>query len=115
MTVRFFGGWDFNQSDADFHRIATAGYAKGVPMGRTLPRRSGETAPTFLLGALKDPESGRLDRIQIIKGWLDSAGVTHEKIYDVAWGNAHRRKIDANGRLTPVRAYTSPIWFVPSR
>lgn len=102
MTVRFFGGWNFNEADAGFHRIAKAGYSRGVPMGGTLPHRSAATAPNFLLGALKDPESGNLDRIQIIKGWLDSGGVTHEKIYDIAWGDAHRRRIETNGKLTPV-------------
>ena len=102
MTVRFFGGWDLNEADASFHRIAEAGYAKGVPMGGTLPERLVAKAPTFLLGALKDPESGNLDRIQIIKGWLDSDGVTREKVYDVSWGDAHRRRIEPNGKLTPV-------------
>lgn len=104
ITVRFFGGWDLLETDADFHRIATTGYSRGVPMGGTLHLHKGsdETAPKFLLAALKDPESGNLDRIQIVKGWLDSDGVTHEKIYNVAWGDTHRRKIEADGNLTTV-------------
>lgn len=103
MTVRFFGGWDFTEVDASFHRLASAGYSRGVPMGGTLQGNGqNNSAPTFLVGALKDPVSGHLDRIQIIKGWLDSEGATHEKIYDVVWGDAHRRTIDAAGKLTPV-------------
>ena len=58
-------------------------------------------SPTFLVGAMKDPTSGNLDRIQIIKGWLDKTGQPQEHIYDVVWGDADRRRI-ANGRLTPV-------------
>ena len=59
-------------------------------------------APTFLVAALKDPYSGNLDRIQIIKGWLDKAGKTHEKVYDVVWGDAENRKPDKKGKLPPV-------------
>jgi hypothetical protein len=103
MTVRFFGGWDFKPEDALSRQPAEVGYAKGVPMGGDLPPTTeGAKAPTFLVGALKDSLSGNLDRIQIIKGWIDADGATHEKIYDVAWGDAERRKPDANGKLTPV-------------
>jgi hypothetical protein len=103
MTVRLFGGWSFDEVDAKSRYIADPGYAKGVPMGGDLPvRESGSQAPTFLVAAIMDPESGNLDRIQVIKGWLDSNGETHEKIYDVAWGDADRRKPDSNGKLTPV-------------
>ena len=103
MTVRFFGGWNFSPEDALSRQPAEAGYAKGVPMGADLPPAAkGAKAPTFLVGALKDPLSGNLDRIQIIKGWLDDDGTTHEKIYDVVWGDADRRKIDNKGKLTPV-------------
>jgi len=103
MTVRFFGGWDFSPEDALSRQPAEAGYAKGVPMGADLPPAAkGAKAPTFLVGALKDPLSGNLDRIQIIKGWLDADGATHEKIYDVAWGDADRRQPGADGKLPPV-------------
>ncbi len=103
MTVRFFGGWDFGADDARSRRIADAGYAKGVPMGADLPPKSpGAKAPTFLVAALKDPSSGNLDRIQIVKGWLDAEGETHESIYEVAWGDADRRQLGANGKLPPV-------------
>ena len=77
-----------------------AGYAKGVPMGAELPAAPAGEAPTFLVAALKDPKTGNLDRIQVIKGWVDKAGKTHEKIYDLS-SDAQRRKI-VGGKLTPV-------------
>jgi hypothetical protein len=100
MTVRFFGGWDFTPEDATSRLPATAGYRKGVPMGGDLPMAPDGKAPTFLVAALKDPLSGNLDRIQIVKGWLDASGVTREKVYDVAWSDD--RSPDASGKLPPV-------------
>ena len=103
MTVRLFAGWDFAAADARSRDIAEAGYAKGVPMGGDLPAPSaGKKAPTFLVAAMKDPQSGNLDRIQIIKGWIDKAGTPHEQIYDVAWGDADRRRKGLRGKLPPV-------------
>jgi hypothetical protein len=98
-TVRFFGGWSFEQKDAANRYVAEVGYAKGVPMGGDLKPGSSK-APTFLVSAIKDPKSGNLDRIQIVKGWLDTAGKQHEKIFDVAWSGD--RKIGADGKLPPV-------------
>jgi hypothetical protein len=100
MTVRFFGGWNFTREDAEARFPAGVGYAKGVPMGGDLRKSRGGKAPTFLVAAMKDPYSGNLDRIQIVKGWLDKAGTTHEKIYDVVWSGA--RKPGADGKLPPV-------------
>ncbi len=103
MTVRFFGGWDFAADDARSHDLAEAGYGKGVPMGGDLPRvPAGAKAPSFLVAAMKDPLSGNLDRIQIVKGWLGKDGKGQEKIYDVAWGDADRRKLGLRGKLAPV-------------
>lgn len=102
MIVRFFGGWDFTAADAGAHSIAEAGYTRGVPMGGDLPKQAGGSAPTFLVAAMKDATSGNLDRIQIIKGWLDADGETHEKIYDVVWGDSDRRSPGADGRIPPV-------------
>ncbi len=102
MTVRFFGGWDFSAADASFQKLATRGYATGVPMGGTLTpaiSRTKDSTPGFLVGALKDPLSGHLDRIQIVKGWLDADGKTHEKIYNVAWSDPDKRRKKRNGRL----------------
>jgi hypothetical protein len=99
MKVRFFGSFDYAADDVNKPDFVKLAYSKGVPMGGDLKPGAGK-APTFLVMALKDPKSGNLDRIQIVKGWLDAAGKQHEKIYDVAWSGA--RKIGANGKLPPV-------------
>ena len=85
ITVRLFGGWDFTEDDARSRLPAEIGYSKGVPMGGDLGMPPDGKGPTFLVGALKDAYSGNLDRIQIVKGWIDTKGETHEKVYDVAW------------------------------
>ena len=100
MLVRFFGGFEFTKADVS-RSPAVAGYAKGVPMGGDLKSAPAGKAPTFLVAAVKDPTSGNLDRIQIIKGWLDKSGKPQERIYDVVWGDADRRRV-VNGRLAPV-------------
>ena len=100
MAVRFFGGWGFTAKDLESRTPALAGYKRGVPMGSDLPPRAGASAPTFMVYALRDPIGGNLDRIQIVKGWLDSAGKTHEKVYDVVW--AGERTPGADGKLPPV-------------
>ena len=102
MIVRFFGGWDFQPQDAHNRLPAAIGYGKGVPMGGDLRNAPKGKAPTFLVAALKDPIGANLDRIQIIKGWLDEKGKLHEKIYNVVWGDAGKRKMDANGKIPPV-------------
>lgn len=85
ILVRFFGGWDFEAADVEGRDPGAVGYAKGVPMGADLAAGPAGRAPSFLVGAMKDPLSGNLDRIQIVKGWVDAAGDTGEKVYDVAW------------------------------
>jgi len=102
MLVRFWGGWDFETADANSRLPAEAGYGKGVPMGGELRAAPAGTAPSFLVAALKDPYNGNLDRIQIVKGWLDTSGKTHEKVYDVVWGDADRRRPGPDGTLPPV-------------
>jgi len=102
MMVRFWGGWEFEAADANNRLPGEVGYSKGVPMGGDLRKAPEGKAPTFLVGALKDPLSGNLDRIQIVKGWLDKKGNTHEKIYNVAWSDAGSRQLDANGKLPAV-------------
>jgi hypothetical protein len=108
MTVRFFGGWNFEPGDARTRIPASAGYAKGVPMGGDLSKAPAGKAPTFLVAALKDPYSGNLDRIQIIKGWLDLKGERKEKVYDVVWGDAGSREPGADGKLPPVGNTVDP-------
>ena len=97
MVVRFFGGWDFDQADAQTRSPAMAGYGKGVPMGGDLRHAPVGKAPTFLVAALRDPIGANLDRIQIVKGWLDDKDETHEQVYDVVWGGD--RKPGADGKL----------------
>jgi len=98
MLVRFFGGWDFTAADAQNRLPADVGYTRGVAMGGDLSNAPAGKTPTFLVAALKDPYSGNLDRIQIVKGWVDGSGQTQERIYDVAVSDG--RKINADGRCT---------------
>ena len=98
MTVRFFGGYDFVPLDANSRSPAIMGYTKGSPMGGDLKKAAAGKAPTFLVAAAKDPLSGNLDRIQIIKGWLDTSGKLQEKIFNVAWSDSGSRKVQADGK-----------------
>jgi hypothetical protein len=101
MTVRMFGGWEFTDQDLNSRMPAVVGYEKGSPMGsdlRTMPEDA--KAPNFMVYALRDPVGANLDRIQIVKGWLDKKGNTHEKVYDVAWSDG--RSVDAKGKLPAV-------------
>ncbi|HVY08354.1 MAG TPA: DUF3604 domain-containing protein [Burkholderiales bacterium] len=99
ITVRFFAGFDFTEADVAGD-LANAGYSKGVPMGGDLKAAPAGRAPIFLIAAAKDPEGANLDRVQIIKGWVDASGKTHEKIYDVLWSD--NRKPGTDGKLPPV-------------
>ena len=102
IRVRFFGGWGYDDNlvrDPDFIKKA---YDGGVPMGGDLADKpSGSKAPTFAVWALKDPESGNLDRIQIIKGWYDETGNGRQQVYDVVWSD-NRKPNAKTGKLPPV-------------
>ena len=100
MMVRFFGGWDFEAADATTRMPGVVGYAKGVPMGGDLRQAAAGKVPTFLVAALRDPMGANLDRIQIVKGWIDAKGQLQEKVYDVAWSGG--RKPGADGKLPSV-------------
>jgi len=100
MAVRFFGGWDYTDADLNSRQPAFAGYGKGVPMGGDLTAAPEGKSPTFMVLALRDPIGANLDRVQIIKGWLDADGATHEKVYDVAWSGD--RVAGTDGKLPPV-------------
>ncbi|MGR9106284.1 MAG: DUF3604 domain-containing protein [Gammaproteobacteria bacterium] len=102
MLVRFFGGWEFEADDAQNRLPAAIGYSKGVPMGGELGNPPPGKSPTFLVAALRDPVGANLDRIQIIKGWLDAKGGVQEKVYDVVWGDADKRQPGKDGKLPPV-------------
>ncbi len=96
--MRVFAGWDFQADEVERQDFARQGYARGVPMGGDLTSAPAGKAPTFMIRALRDPDNANLDRVQIIKGWLDAGGETHERIYDVAVSDA--RTIGENGRCT---------------
>ncbi|MCG3171456.1 MAG: hypothetical protein CALGDGBN_03077 [Pseudomonadales bacterium] len=101
ITVRFFGGWNYGARDLAGPNPALNGYARGVPMGADLPARPQDArAPSFLVWALKETDGANLDRVQVVKGWVDGQGETHEKVFDVAWSGA--REPDADGVLPPV-------------
>jgi hypothetical protein len=100
LRVRVFGGFDFVAGDLDRANSAEYGYQRGVPMGGDLKAAPAGKAATFLVHAMRDPEGANLDRIQIVKGWLDAEGKTHEQVYDVAWSG--NRKPGSDGKLPPV-------------
>ncbi len=99
ILLRFFGGWDF--SDADLKRnMVKTGYKRGVPMGSDL--KDGKGAPKFMLSALKDPMGANLDRIQVVKGWVDGSGKLQEKVFNVVWSSPEKRKLGADGKIPAV-------------
>lgn len=100
IKLRFFGGWSFEANDVHRQNFAAIGYEKGVPMGGDLASAPGDEKPTFMLAALKDPEGANLDRIQVVKGWLDDNGQTREKVFDVVLSG--QRKVEANGSVESV-------------
>ena len=100
IAVRVFGGFDFSASDVQRADFADVGYAKGVPMGGELKAAAKGQAPVLMIQAAKDPVGGNLDRVQVIKGWLDAKGAVQEKIYDVAWSG--QRKAGKDGKLPSV-------------
>ena len=113
IRVRFFGGWEFFDADLKEPDPAAPGYSKGVPMGGELsmggerdagPHAQGMDgdgrAPSFLVAAHKDPGGANLDRVQIVKGWLDTGGTARERVFDVVWSGG--REPGENGRIPPV-------------
>ncbi len=100
LKVRVFGGWEFDETALDAPDFAEQGYAQGVPMGGSLTRAGAGSAPQMLIQAEMDPKNANLDRIQVIKGWVDSSGTQHEKVYNAAW--AGERALDSNGKLPAV-------------
>ena len=101
MEVRFFGGFDYQAGDLAQPSWLDIAYGKGVPMGGDLTAAPTGRVPSFMVAAVKDPDGANLDRVQVIKGWLDTKGALQERVYDVAW--AGNRSIDpATGKLPPV-------------
>ncbi len=98
MSVRVFGGFAFDEASFGTDWVRT-GYAGGVPMGGVLDDAG--TAPRFMIEALKDPEGANLDRVQVVKGWVDAAGNTQEKVFDVVWSDAAKRPL-SGGKVPAV-------------
>jgi hypothetical protein len=102
LQIRVFGGYGFGSDDLSQTDLATKGYASGVPMGSDLTDAPEGASPGFLVEAMRDPLGANLDRIQIVKGWLDENGASQEEIYNVVWSNADVRALDAQGNLASV-------------
>jgi hypothetical protein len=100
MRVRVFAGWGFRKSDLDRSDFAKHGYDNGVPMGGDLAGAPAGGKPRLLVRAVRDPEGANLDRVQVVKGWLEADGTTRERVYDVAWSGDRRPGKD--GKLPPV-------------
>jgi hypothetical protein len=98
IKLRFFGGWDFTEADMNDNYVQT-GYDKGVPMGGDLINDNSQ-APSFMIHAMMDPESGSLDRMQVVKGWVNADGSIGEMVYDVAWSGD--RKVNKDGKVPTV-------------
>ena len=90
----------FHDKDLERSDFAEQGYQRGVPMGGDLKAAPAGKAPTLLIRALRDADGANLDRVQVVKGWLDADGKTQEKVYDVAWSG--NRKPGKDGKLPPV-------------
>ena len=117
MRVRFFGGWDYTDNDLRSRAPAFKGYEKGVPMGGDMRAADGKKAPNFMIYALRDPIGANLDRLQVVKGWLDTAGKLHEKVYDVAVSGDIKSKPESARLRSEIRSMkkppTGPIRLVP--
>jgi hypothetical protein len=116
IRVRVFGGWDFEADEVTRPDFIAQGYRRGVPMGGELGKAPKGKSPNFMIRALRDPDGANLDRVQVIKGWLDGQGKLHERIYDVAVSDG--RNIGADGRSRekvgntvdiPTATYTNSI------
>jgi hypothetical protein len=100
IQLRFFGGWDYLASDVSASDRVAIGYKKGVPMGGDLSKAPAGKAPSFMITAMKDPVDANLDRIQIVKGWVDKEGMPQEKVFDVALADG--RTVGVDGKVKPV-------------
>jgi hypothetical protein len=107
ITVRFFGGWDYPRDAVHRPDFAETGYRQGVPMGGVLPPdAAGGKAPRFLVSALKDPDGANLDRVQIVKGWVDASGEVRERVFDVAASDG--RRMNGKGRVPGLPSTVDP-------
>ena len=102
LTARVYGGYDYTGEEINSADWAKSACAKGVPMGGDLMAAAEGQVPSFLIQARKDPDGANLDRIQIVKGWLDASGQTHEQVFDVSWSDADQRTRGADGKVPSV-------------
>ncbi len=100
ITLQVFAGWDFSLDDLNQDELAELGYSKGVPMGAVLQKNKFDKPLSLLIIADKDPLNANLDRVQVIKGWLDKSGKQHEKIFNIAWSG--NRALDTEGKITAI-------------
>lgn len=100
IALRVFAGFDFTDDDAQADDLAAVGYRKGVPMGGDLTAAPPGRSPSLLIQALRDPMGANLDRVQVVKGWLDSDGLPQQVVYDVAWSG--EREVDSEGHVPAV-------------
>jgi hypothetical protein len=128
IQVRLFGGWGFDQKALHSESMAQYGYKQGVPMGGDLVGTRDENSKIqFLIRATKDPLGANLDRVQVVKGWLDSAGISHEKVFNVAWSGDRTlnneklsavgdtvSRVDGSVKNTIGSIELSTIWVDPS-
>ena len=99
IRLRVFAGYDFDGA-SNAADVAAVGYARGVPMGSDLATATDGDAPQLLIQAVRDPDGANLDRIQVVKGWVEQDGQLGERVYNVAW--AGERTLLADGKLAPV-------------
>lgn len=97
IALRVFGGWEFSNSDHLLPNTAAVGYEKGVPMGGDLAKPVPGQKLRLLISAQKDSDGANLDRLQVVKGWLDNHGKRREKVFNVAWSD--QRRVNARGEI----------------
>ena len=106
LRVQMFAGWDFPANAEAAENFSTIGYQHGVPMGGDLTANAAAAAPQFMVRAVKDPLDANLDRVQMVKGWVDAAGEQQEMVYNIDWSGD--RVLDANGKLPAVGNTVDP-------
>ena len=105
IQLRFFGGWSFSDADARSADLAKVGYQKGIPMGGDLPPAPANKAPSFIIHAAKDPKGANIERIQVVKGWVDASGQSYERVYDVVLSD---ERVAKGAQITsPIRSTVS--------
>ncbi len=100
IGLRMFAGWNFPEDAENAKTLATIGYDTGVPMGSDLSAAGDNQAPQLLIRANKDPKGANLDRVQVVKGWVDTSGASHEQVFDVSWSGD--RVVGPDGKVPAI-------------